>query len=208
MFAKFFALFLFIQFIIITVINSIQLQTKKISIMKLPKLIAFDLDGTIWSPDMYELWGGGGAPFSYAKNGRDLVDRRGTNVIILGISDVVLHELKNNENFSEIKVAWVSCTDEPDWADECLRKFKTSGGSSFKSCADSSQIFQSNKQRHFEYLKKEFPNIEYNEMLFFDNEYRNIVNVSKLEVKCVHCANGITQSAWNEGLSLFEKSAV
>ena len=24
---------------------------------------AFDLDGTIWSPDMYELWGGG-SPFS------------------------------------------------------------------------------------------------------------------------------------------------
>ena len=24
-----------------------------------PKLVAFDLDGTVWTPDMYMLWGGG-----------------------------------------------------------------------------------------------------------------------------------------------------
>ena len=26
---------------------------------KVPRLIAFDLDGTLWSPDMYMLWDGG-----------------------------------------------------------------------------------------------------------------------------------------------------
>ena len=31
--------------------------------MSLPKLVAFDLDGTNWSPDMYMIWGGG-APFT------------------------------------------------------------------------------------------------------------------------------------------------
>ena len=28
----------------------------------LPQVVAFDLDGTVWTPDMYQLWGGG-APF-------------------------------------------------------------------------------------------------------------------------------------------------
>lgn len=32
---------------------------------KLPKLVAFDLDGTIWTPDMYML--SGGAPFKISK---------------------------------------------------------------------------------------------------------------------------------------------
>ena len=28
----------------------------------LPKVVVFDLDGCVWDPEMYELWGGG-APF-------------------------------------------------------------------------------------------------------------------------------------------------
>ena len=32
---------------------------------KLPKLVVFDLDGTIWTPDMYML--NGGSPFSTGK---------------------------------------------------------------------------------------------------------------------------------------------
>ena len=36
----------------------------------LPKAVVFDLDGCLWYPDMYMLWGGG-APFSI-RNDRDL----------------------------------------------------------------------------------------------------------------------------------------
>ena len=38
------------------------------SCLKLPKLVAFDLDGTIWSPDMYELWGGGAQNMIWSAN--------------------------------------------------------------------------------------------------------------------------------------------
>ena len=35
----------------------------KLNIMTaLPKVVVFDLDGCVWDPEMYELWGGG-APF-------------------------------------------------------------------------------------------------------------------------------------------------
>ena len=47
------------------------------------KLIAFDLDGTVWSPEMYELWNCGGSPFKIAnKNGDVLTDKNNTKVCI------------------------------------------------------------------------------------------------------------------------------
>ena len=30
----------------------------------LPRVLVFDLDGCVWNPEMYELWGRGGAPFT------------------------------------------------------------------------------------------------------------------------------------------------
>ena len=170
------------------------------------ELVAFDLDGTIWSPDMYQLWGGG-APFHQAPNGRDLLDCKGNCVHMLGISAQVLDWLKTAPSMANIKVAWVSCTDEPDWARECLQKFRTvPGGIPIERIADSVQIFKSNKQTHFQNLKKLYSDIEYSEMLFFDNEMGNIRNVSKLGVKCVYCPDGITQKAWQEGMDLFSVS--
>jgi magnesium-dependent phosphatase 1 len=103
----------------------------------------------------------------------------------------------------DAKIAWVSKTDEPAWADECLSKFLTSGGEPIASVAHSSQIFQDDKKQHFRNLKEEFPHIKYEDMLFFDNEIGNIRSVSKLGVKCVFCPDGVTKDAWEEGLSMF-----
>lgn len=149
---------------------------------KVPKLIAFDLDGTVWSPDMYELWSSGGAPFKKMSSNK-LVDKGGSAVKLIGIIDQILHELRADDRWEATKVAWVSCTDEPVWADECLNKFDTIGGTPLIETAHSSQIFRSNKQVHFKKLQIEF-GFDFSEMLFFDNEYRNIETVSKLGVKC------------------------
>lgn len=167
------------------------------------KLVAFDLDGTVWTPDMYQLWGGG-APFHHAPNGKDLLDCSGSLVRLIGISSEVLHELKNVSSLQDVKVAWVSCTDEPEWASECLSKFCTSPGSvPLNRIADSVQIYKANKQVHFMNIKKDFPDIEFAQMLFFDNESSNVRTVSKLGVRCIYCPEGITEKAWEEGLNLF-----
>ena len=172
---------------------------------KIPKLIAFDLDGTIWSPDMYQLWGGG-SPFTIINDGTEkLKDKSNTTVRLLGISGKILQELKTDLKWKDTKVAWVSCTDEPDWAAECLNKFKVQDGRSLDQLVDSIQIFKSNKQQHFQNLKKQYPSISYEEMLFFDNEGGNIRDVSKLNVKCVYCPDGVNEKAWDYGMSLFDK---
>ena len=123
----------------------------------------------------------------------------------MGAIPTVLHELHTSEKFRDTHVAWVSCCDEPRWADECLGKFKTSGGVTLNNVAHSSQIFKDNKQAHFRNLKAQFPDIEYSDMLFFDNEPSNITNVKKLGIKCVHCPDGVTTSVWEQGLALFKK---
>jgi len=167
------------------------------------KLVAFDLDGTIWSPDMYQLWGGG-SPFQRAPNRKDLLDSAGNKVRMLGISSTVLHELHHEDYALDTKIAWVSCTDEPDWAAECLDLFETEPeGIPLSSVVDSVQIYKANKQQHFHNIRKEYPHIDFNQMLFFDNEMHNIRNVAKLGVKCVYCPDGITEQAWEEGLRLF-----
>jgi magnesium-dependent phosphatase 1 len=171
----------------------------------LPKLVAFDLDGTIWSPDMYQLWGGG-SPFRIDGDGtRQLFDKKGSAVRLLGNSSRILEELKSEDIWADTKVAWVSCTDEPEWAAECLKKFKTSKGRPIGEYIDSSQIFKANKKVHFQKLKAEFKYIDFSEMLFFDNELHNIQTVSQLGVKCVHCPQGMTQKVWEEGIKKFNK---
>eukprot|EP01031_Cornospumella_fuschlensis_P032861 gene32861-39734_t len=175
--------------------------------ISLPKLVAFDLDGTIWTPDMYQLWGGG-SPFELADNGRDLVDRAGTTVRLLGVADRILQDLHTHPALTDIKVAWVSCTDEPEWAAECLEKLSTTGTGDGRGrviigqVAHSSQIFKANKQTHFRNLKHQYPDIDFKDMLFFDNESHNIESVRKLGVKCYFARDGMTLKAWEEGLKM------
>ena len=42
--------------LLIIILSSLEMSNA--NSCKIPKLIGFDLDGTIWSPDMYQLWGG------------------------------------------------------------------------------------------------------------------------------------------------------
>jgi hypothetical protein len=88
-----------------------------------------------------------------------------------------------------------------------LRKFHTDSGSGTSKpigdCAHESHIYKANKIEHFRRIKATFPQVEFSEMLFFDNEKHNLDSVSKLGVKCVHCPEGMSASAWEQGLSLF-----
>ena len=153
---------------------------------------------------MYELWGGG-APFEVVGDGtKSLRDRAGTKVNLLGISGSILHNLRYDEEWKGTKTAWVSKTDEPRWAMECLQKFRsTPGKEPIGSLIDSVQIYKGNKQDHFRQLKSEFPDIAFEDMIFFDNEYGNIQTVSKLGVCCIYCPDGVTQEIWEQGLDQF-----
>ena len=55
-------------------------------------------------------------------------------------------------------------------------------------------------------LKAEYPDIEFHQMVFFDNEIGNIRNVSQLGVHSVFCPDGMTREIWNRGLADFVKN--
>ncbi|CAD2215620.1 hypothetical protein AGDE_10528 [Angomonas deanei] len=112
-----------------------------------PKVIVFDLDGTLWNPEMYQL--SGGSPFTIPRNNNTnkkgkqndhetnnnnkkeeepsydaLLDRSGTAVRLIGETRQVLTTLLNDPRYAETYVAVSSTCDEPHWAAELLEKFK------------------------------------------------------------------------------------
>jgi len=175
-----------------------------------PKLVAFDLDGTVWTPDMYQLWGGG-APFRVSDPQRELLDKSDQPVKLLGAIGEILHALRYEEQWQDTKVAWVSCTDEPTWAEECLRLFRSTptAASSQKvpmplvDLAHSSEIYKANKQKHMLNLQKKYPDIAFEEMLFFDNESHNTDSTAKLGVVSIHCPRGMLATVWTSALETF-----
>lgn len=183
--------------------------------MALPKVVALDLDGTVWCPDMYMLWGGG-SPFRVDGDGtRSLTDCRGQKVELMGIAGEIIYDVKNDPTWAAngTKLAWCSTTDEPSWAQECLRKFKASPGGSagpkvpLKDLADSEQIYKApTKREHFKRLKKEL-GVPFEEMIFFDNQRDNIEDVTPLGVHCVYCPHGLTRTIWEQGLAGFAQKS-
>lgn len=45
--------------------------------------------------------------------------------------------------------------------------------------------------------------IEFEDMVFFDNERRNIRTVEPLGVTCIYTPDGMTQALYDEGMSKF-----
>ena len=87
---------------------------------RVPKLLIFDLDACLWSPEMFEL---GAAPTTYDADAGGV--RAGSEVVRLFpgaltvlrrlITDPALNNIK-----VAIKVAVASSTTEPAWANRCL----------------------------------------------------------------------------------------
>ena len=151
---------------------------------------------------------GSGPPFRAIADGTEcLVDRSGEKVKLLGIAGRIFHDLKFDPQWESTICALVSCTDEPIWAQECLEKFKIYGGQhSLMTAVHSSQIYKSNKQIHFQNLRKEYPDIAFDEMVFFDNERWNIDCVRKLGVHCIYCPDGLTEDIWERAMEQYHLS--
>ena len=160
-----------------------------------PQLIVFDLDGCLWDPEMYQLWGGG-APFRAAGDGSpDLVDCAGVRVRMLGAMQAILSELAADD---DIIVAVASSTDEPAWARECMEKFKLLDGRPISAAITHYAIHKGRKSGHFAELM-EATGLGYADMLFFDNEPGNCKTVAKLGVTAVHTPIGVTYAAYRAG---------
>ena len=168
-------------------------EQEQISILpkKLPKLVVFDLDYTLWpfwADTMYDLQyksdGEGGVVGMRSRDKKKLYkDSRE----ILGIL------FKAN-----IPIAAASRTDNPPMAKNLLKLFDIEKYFSYK------EIYPGSKVNHFKQFHKA-SRVAYKEMVFFDDEERNIQEISLLGVTCVHVDRGISKKTFLEGLNIFSR---
>ena len=141
------------------------------------KIFVFDLDFTIWNAG--DTWCDATHP-PYYKQNREIFDQSGRWIRLYPDSKNILKRLKQ----SGLATAVASRTYQPEWANQLLRLFDIDYLFDFK------QIYPSSKIRHFTALCRE-TGIKYSDMVFFDDEYRNIEEVKGLGVSCVLVGSGI-----------------
>ena len=169
-----------------------------------PKVVVFDLDGCLWDPEMYMLSWRGGAPFE--PDGDAMLSQSGERVVLLGAAREILRELRTTDDWSATKVAISSRTDEPAWAAELLDKFRVDD-MVLGDCFDAREITKESKSSHFRRLKERYA-CDYEEMLFFDNEYGNCREISQLGVTVAFSPDGVTGDVWAEAVAAFPSESI
>jgi len=141
------------------------------------KLFVFDLDFTLW--DAGGTWCDATNPPYYHDNGK-LLDQSGNWIRLYPDVIQILKLLKNNNKY----IAAASRTFEPAWAQDLLHLLD------IDKYFDLKEIYPASKIQHFKRIKNHF-NIPYSEMVFFDDEYRNIEEVRSLGVESIFVKNGV-----------------
>jgi len=168
-----------------------------------PKLVVFDLDFTVWYPEMYELEG---APFKKCSRTGRVTDRDNEEVQIFDDMHEIFKALHTSDEFENTKVAVASSTTYPEWARECMRLLHVQDiDVALETVIHYRQaIYPRNKKVHFNELR-EASGIDFKDMLFFDNERYNIREVGELGVTCVYCPDGMSMEHWERGLDAFHQ---
>ncbi|XP_066931571.1 magnesium-dependent phosphatase 1-like [Clytia hemisphaerica] len=160
------------------------LQQDKSDLM--PKLFVFDLDYTLWPfwCDTHVT-----PPFKKLEGSGNIVDKRNKHVKLYSDTKEILETLKQEGYL----IAAASRTETPVIAEELLDLFDIDRFFDFK------EIFPGQKLNHFSNIKRN-SGVDYEKMIFFDDEQRNINDVSGLGVTCCHVDNGISFSEVLKGL--------
>ena len=176
-----------------------------VTMARRPKLFVFDLDDTVWYPEMYML---SGAPFKKDQRGR-VFDRAGEEVVVYPAAMACPKELATADEWKGAKIAYASRTHQKSWAMKCLELIEVpdAGGLSLLDISAHIEIQSGTKCRHFENLHRA-SGIPYEDMIFFDNERWNITEVSGWSrevtggrgVTCVYTPDGMIQKFWENGL--------
>ncbi|GAQ82904.1 Haloacid dehalogenase-like hydrolase (HAD) superfamily protein [Klebsormidium nitens] len=159
-----------------------QIRTDALSIIKqaekLPSLVVFDLDYTIW-PFWCEVKTTRSQPRLYPE--------------VRGIFEALKE--------AGIPMAVASRTPSPNIATVFLGKLQLT------SLFAQQEIYPTftHKTEHFKALLQG-TKVPYEDMLFFDDEDRNVDTISPMGVKCVLVEDGVNLSALREGLAKFQKS--
>lgn len=157
--------------------------------MAAPQLIVFDLDFTLW--DAGGVWCDCLTPPFRHRDGR-VEDRDGRHVRLYDDVPRILDEC----DAGPAAMALASRTGEPGWARRLTELLDIRHRFAHE------EIYPSSKVRHFAALR-DATGCEYDQMLFFDDEDRNVHEVGRLGVTCVLVEQGMSYAVFQEGLERF-----
>lgn len=143
---------------------------------KKPKVIVFDLDYTLWP-----FWVDTHVTPPFRRTQNKIVDAHGHAIKCYTDVPDILKQL--SEKGYELGIA--SRTSEISGAKQLLDLF------GWKKYFKYIEIFPGNKVTHFLNIQKS-SQADYKDMIFFDDETRNIIDVGKLGVHAVLVRDGIT----------------
>ena len=161
--------------------------------MPLPKLFVFDLDYTLWPfwCDTHV------TPPVHTDDKNQVIDR--CQFIAKLYNDV--YQILDALHKRGFLIAAASRSHAPDIAQQLLELFGLDKFFTYK------EIYPGTKLKHFEKFKQQ-SQLEYNEMIFYDDEHRNIVEIGKLGVTCQHVSDdGLTLSEFQDGLKKFRHNS-
>lgn len=156
-------------------------------------LFVFDLDFTLW--DAGGTWCDHLHPPFRRTNGT-VLDSHGSHIQLYPDVPEILHYC-HQQNFI---LALASRTFEPDWARELLELLH------IRHLFDYEEIFPASKIQHFQNLQQ-LTGLQYNNMLFFDDEKRNVDDVRRLGVNTVYVRDGLMWGDFKQGMRLFGDGA-
>ena len=164
------------------------------ALSSLPKLIVFDLDNTLWTPELYQL-----RRLQRANQnpvaGKDVKLMKGSQKVV----DVYIPKLREQG----VQFAVASRTKSVEWAHSLLGQF---GLRDVMTCIE---IFPGDKKQHFTNIHRA-TGLDFADMLFFDDardgRYGNCQPVSEMGVLSVHCPNGIdTEDIFTTALEKYKE---
>ena len=141
------------------------------------KLFVFDLDYTLWNAG--DTWCDCTNPPYYWSNG-NLLDQAGRRLRLYEYVPDILDKLKGSGKM----IAAASRTEAPDWAAQLLQLF------SIDHYFDAQEIYPGDKFKHLSRILKQ-TNTHKKDVVFFDDEYRNISDIRSMGIEAVFVDDGL-----------------
>jgi len=148
----------------------------------------FDLDFTLW--DCGGTWCDHTNPPYYKRNGM-ILDEDQREIRLYPDVTTILEWMKTKN----VDMAIASRTGAPEWADELMELFD------IKKFFSYFEIYPGSKINHFTSLHNK-TGVPFREMIFYDDEMRNIEEVRQLGVDTVYVENGINLTQIRRYLSV------
>lgn len=166
------------------------MSTSKTNVLnnKKPSIVIFDLDYTLWPFWVDTHYS---PPFKKGSKG-DIVDSAGSKISAYKETTEVLDSLHKDG----YQLAVASRTSEIKGAKQLIKLF------GWEKYFSNMQIFPGCKVTHINNIRKDLQ-IPLNEMIFFDDEDRNIKDLEKHGVVSILVKNGISKNVIQEGIERF-----